>query len=62
MAKVPITMAIEKDDLQILIKIAREKHHSVQTLIRLLINKQLKKIENENTDKRIAKIRVTESN
>jgi hypothetical protein len=48
MAKIPITVAIEKEELQCLIKIARETHQTVQSLIRTLINKQLKKFENGN--------------
>lgn len=46
MPKVPLTVAIEKEELQVLIKIARETHQTVQQLIRTLINKQLKKFEN----------------
>lgn len=52
MAKVPLTVAIEKEDLQVLIKIARENHQTVQNLIRTLIFKQLKKLENGNKQNR----------
>lgn len=46
MKKIPLTLAIDKDDLQQLLKIAREKHETAQSLIRTLISKQLKKYKN----------------
>lgn len=47
MAKVAITVSIEKEDLLQLLKLAKEKHQTPQTIIRALINKQLKKVNYE---------------
>jgi len=43
--KIPITVSIEKNDLLELQRKARETHLTVQTLIRTLITKQLKKVK-----------------
>jgi len=43
--KVPICLSIEKSDLIKLQRKARENHCSVQDLIRVVIIKQLKKLE-----------------
>lgn len=44
--KVSICLSIEKNDLIVLQRKSKEYHRSVQELIRDLIKKQLKKIEN----------------
>lgn len=47
MKKIPICLAIEKQDLQILQKKAREQQTSVQSFIRVIITNKLKKLKNE---------------
>lgn len=51
MAKVALTVSIEKEDLLQLLKLAREKHETPQTIIRSLIKKLLKKQIYEQTER-----------